>query len=87
MLEAKQELQSLNKERRKLIHDIFRVKKHQEELMGRVQQDVSSYLEDHAEKYFALDSVEFKNQTFAKRYDASLKAMVTFLHIQLSILY
>eukprot|EP01031_Cornospumella_fuschlensis_P027816 gene27816-33592_t len=74
-MQAKEELQVLNKERRKLIHDIFRVKKHQEELIGRVQQDVSSYLEDHAEKYFASDNAEFKNQTFARRYDASLKAM------------
>lgn len=76
MIETKEDLQSLNKRRKALMVEVAQLKRHQENNLYRISQDVGTYLEDHAEKYFSLEG-DFKDKTFAQRFDASLKAMVS----------
>lgn len=73
---AKEDLIALNKRRKQLIVDISNLKKRQETNIFKIHQDVNTYLEDHAEKYFGQDG-EWAGKRFMQRFDASLKAMVS----------
>jgi hypothetical protein len=77
MLEANNcELATLNKRRKALLRQVSLLKKHQAHCLTKIQHDVSSYVDDHAEKYFGAEG-DFANRPFSQRFGASLKAMVT----------
>lgn len=59
-----------------MILEVNGLRKQQEHHFSKIQQDVSTYLDDHGEKYFLYDG-EWAGKLFAQRFDASLKAMVS----------
>eukprot|EP01039_Chlorochromonas_danica_P009166 gene9166-10118_t len=73
---SKEEIVALNKRRKKLLLDLHHLKKQRFEQMCHIQQNLSTYLEDYAEKYFDQEG-EWAEKTFALRYEVSLKMMKT----------